>query len=281
LQTGATLAMTLLALLAFAANSLLCRAALRPGLVDPASFTSMRLAAGAVALMLISRARARRGGGVGGSWTSGAVLFTYAIAFSLAYLRLDAGTGALILFGSVQAAMIGWGIAKGSRPRVVEWLGTAVALCGLVVLTRPGFAAPDPRGALLMALAGAAWGAYSIVGRDAADPVASNAGNFVRAVPLALGVSLLACDTFQASVAGAGLAVASGAITSGVGYAFWYSALRGLSATRAAVVQLAVPVLAAAGGVAFLDERIGLRFVAAAALVLGGIGLALTARARG
>ena len=276
---GATAALTSAALAAFAANSLLCRAALRPGLVDAATFTSVRLFSGAVALALIARSIGAGSGGARGSWPSAIALFGYASLFSFAYLRLDAGAGALILFGSVQATMIGWGLAAGERPRTAEWAGLAISLAGLVLLTHPGLTAPDAGSALLMAFAGLSWGAYSLRGRGGVDAVAANASNFARSLPMALAVSLFAVGGAHISVTGLALAVASGAATSGVGYAVWYLALRGLTAPRAAIVQLAVPVLAAAGGVAFLGEHVTLRLVVAGVLVLGGIGLAVTARA--
>ncbi|HLA78465.1 MAG TPA: DMT family transporter [Vicinamibacteria bacterium] len=278
LGTAATVALTTVALLAFAANSLLCRAALRPGLVDAASFTSVRLASGALALVLVARLTGRGGGSSTGSWLSALALFAYAAFFSFAYLRLDAGVGALVLFGSVQATMIGWGLAAGERPRSAEWVGLAVSLLGLVLLTRPGLTSPDPAGTLLMALAGVAWGAYSLRGRASPDAVADNASNFARTVPMALAASLLAIGQAHLSTGGVLLAGASGALTSGVGYAVWFLALRGLTPARAAMVQLAVPVLAAVGGVLFLGERVTLRLLAAGILVLGGIALAVTAR---
>lgn len=278
LGTAATVALTTVALLAFAANSLLCRAALRPGLVDAASFTSVRLASGALALVLMARLTDRGGRRSTGSWLSAAALFAHAAFFSFAYLRLDAGVGALVLFGSVQATMIGWGLAVGERPRTAEWVGLAVSLLGLIVLTRPGLTSPDVAGAVLMALAGVAWGVYSLRGRATPDAVAANASNFARTVPMALAASLLAISQAHLSTGGLLLAGASGALSSGVGYAVWYLALRGLTATRAAMVQLAVPVLAAVGGVLFLGERVTLRLLAAGILVLGGIALAVTAR---
>jgi drug/metabolite transporter (DMT)-like permease len=273
----ATAALTATALVAFAANSLLCRSALRPGLVDAATFTSVRLASGALALSLIAWRRGRLE--AHGSLASTFALFGYAAAFSFAYLRLAAGTGALILFGSVQATMVGSGLVFGERPRLVEWVGLAIAIVGLVLLVRPGATAPDALGAGLMALAGAAWGAYSLRGRGGRDPVAANARNFVGSLPLALLTSVVTLRSLHASAAGVVLAAVSGALTSGVGYAVWYAALRGLTATRAAIVQLAVPVLAAVGGVVVLGETISVRLVGCAALVLGGVALAVSARA--
>lgn len=249
-------------------------------LVDAASFTSLRLVTGALALGALARALggAPRSGASGGSWLAAAALFGYAIAFSFAYLRLEAGAGALILFGAVQVTMNGWALARGHAPRTLEWVGLAVSVAGLLVLTAPGLSAPDPGAAGLMALAGVAWGVYSLLGHAVADPTAANARNFLLAVPMALAVSLLG-PTPRLTPAGFGLAAASGALTSGVGYAVWYAALRGLSAPRAAIVQLAVPVLAALGGVALLGERATLRLVASGVLVLGGIALAVRSRA--
>ncbi len=279
----ATAALTAIALVAFASNSLLARAALRERLVDAASFTLVRLAAGALALLLLTWRRPRAasaddGSGWPGSWIAAAALFLYAIAFSLAYLRLDAGTGALILFAAVQATMIGWGLFAGHRPARSEWVGLGIALAGLVVLVAPGLSAPDPAGAALMALAGAAWGVYSLRGRGTADPVATNASNFTRSVPLAVAVSVLLASEAHASPAGLLLASVSGAVTSGLGYAVWYAALTGLTPLRAAVVQLAVPVLAAAGGAVLFGEAVTLRLVGAGILVLGGIALAVVGR---
>jgi drug/metabolite transporter (DMT)-like permease len=270
----AVAAATAAALVCFALNSLLCRLALRSGSIDPASFSAIRLGSGALALVLLVRAG---GGHVGGSWTSAASLFAYAVPFSFAYLRLTAGTGALILFGSVQASMIGWGLWRGEHPRAGEWLGLALSLGGLVALVLPSLTAPPPGSAALMALAGAAWAAYSLQGRGARDPLGANAGNFLRTVPAIALVTAVAAvgPGVRASGSGVGLAVVSGAICSGAGYAVWYAALRGLTRTRAAIVQLAVPVLAAAGGVALLGESVSLRLVASGAAILSGVALAI------
>jgi len=271
------------AMTAFAANSLLCRAALGGGLVDATTFTSLRLVSGALALAMLAPRGGRAGGGHG-SWASAAALFGYALAFSLAYLRIPAAVGALLLFGAVQATMIGWALVSGERPRPLEWLGLVTALAGLVTLTRPGLAAPDPLGCGLMVAAGACWGVYSLRGRSSGDPLGANAAHFSRAVPLALAASLvgLGLGAPRLSPAGVLLAVASGALASGVGYALWFAALQGLTATQAAIVQLTVPPLAAAGAVAFLGERLSLRLAVAGALILGGVGLAVsTGRRRG
>jgi len=273
-----TVLLTSLALVAFAGNSILCRMALGGGLIDPAGFTAVRLASGALTLWLLLAAR---GGGwprLEGHWASAAALFTYAAAFSLAYVSLDAGTGALILFGAVQLTMLLAGLRAGERPRPFEWLGLALALAGLVVLVRPGISAPAPVGAALMAAAGIAWGVYSLRGRGSREPLRNTAGNFMMAAPVAVLLVPLAGGTGTWTSTGVVLAVASGALASGVGYAIWYAALPALTATRAALVQLLVPVLAAAGGVALLSEAIPLRLPVAAALVLGGVALAVTAK---
>jgi drug/metabolite transporter (DMT)-like permease len=278
-MTGRTAGLTAATLVCFAANSLLCRAALRPGLADAATFTLVRMASGAVMLAALVRLRpGDRGGLHGGSWLSALALAGYALAFSFAYLRIDAGTGALVLFAAVQAGMIGWGIARGEHPRAREWVGLVLALAGLVLLARPGRTAPDPVGLALMVLAGLAWAAYSLRGRHARDPLGANADNFARGALLTLAAVVLA-PAWQATPAGLTLAVGSGAVASGLGYTLWYAALRGLERTQAAVVQLAVPVLAAAGGVLLLGEDVTLRLVASGAVILGGIALALTARA--
>lgn len=276
---GRTLALTGGALLAFAANSVLCRLALGRRSIDPASFATVRLASGALMLLAIravSRGRSPRVSRAG--WMSAVVLFLYAAAFSFAYLSLHVGTGALILFGSVQATMILAALRSGERFRAPEAAGLALALGGLVYLVSPGLAAPSPVGSALMAAAGVSWGVYSLRGRGSGDPLGDTAASFLRSVPLSAAVSAIAIGVAHRSAhlswAGVGLAVASGALASGVGYVIWYAALRGLSAIRAATVQLAVPALAAAGGVLFLSERVSVRLVLSAVLILGGVALA-------
>jgi len=268
--------LTALALVAFAGNSILCRSALGARLIDPAGFTAVRLAAGAATLWLVI---AVRSGGVprlAGRWSSAAALFLYAAAFSLAYITLSAGTGALILFGAVQLTMILAGLRAGERPQPAEWLGLALAAAGLVVLVRPGLTAPAPAGSALMALAGVAWGVYSLKGRGSTEPLRNTAGNFLRTLPMAALLLLVARGGAAWEPRGILLAAASGALASGCGYAIWYAALPALTATRAALVQLLVPVLAAVGGVVLLGEAIPLRLPVAAALVLGGVALAVT-----
>jgi drug/metabolite transporter (DMT)-like permease len=268
-------------MLAFAGNSVLCRLALGAGAIGAADFTLIRLLAGSVALLVIGVARGRTGRELLAPDLAGAMaLFGYAAAFSGAYRELTAGTGALLLFGSVQVTMIGTGLLRGERPAPVEWLGLLVALGGLAWLVSPGLAAPPWRGAGLMIGAGASWGIYSLRGQRRRDPVVATAANFIWAVPLAGLLRVLAPGSVTFSPAGVGWAVLSGAVTSGLGYALWYTALPRLTATRAATVQLTVPVLAAAGGVAFLAETISARLALASVLVLGGVGLAILRRRR-
>ena len=270
-----TVLLTLLALIAFAANSVLCRLALGADLIDPVSFTIIRLTSGALVLLPLAwAAESGRGSPWGsGSWLSAVALLAYAGAFALAYQSLATGTGALILFAFVQATMIGAAVYRGERPGARQWLGVAMAMMGLAYLLAPGVAAPHPPGAALMALAGAAWGVYSLRGRRATDPVATTADNFGRAALLAVPMLAAAPWYGQASAAGAGLAAASGAVTSGLGYVAWYAAVPRLGPTRAAVVQLLVPVLAAVGGIALLDEPLVTRVVVSGLVTLGGIGL--------
>jgi len=270
-------ALTAASLVCFAANSLLCRAALRPRLVDPATFTSVRLASGAAALAIFLALR-RRARPAGGSAASALALFAYAAAFSLAYVRIGAGVGALLLFAAVQATMLGWSVAHGARPGAVQWLGAATALGGLALLALPGASAPEPLGAALMIAAGAAWGAYSLRGRAARDPLSTTAHNFLWSVPLTLAFSVGLAHEAVATPGGVALAVASGALASGGGYSLWYAAVPQLGATRAAAVQLAVPALAGLGATAFLGERLTPRLAAAAAAIL--VGIALTLRRR-
>lgn len=275
-----TLGLTALAMTAFAGNSLLCRQALAHTRLDPATFTSVRLASGALALALL--ARARGGSPVArGGWGSALALFAYAAAFSFAYVSLPASTGALLLFGAVQTTMIGQGLRSGERLRPLQVAGLLLALAGLAGLLLPGASAPAPLGAALMLTAGVAWGVYSLRGRGAGDPVLVTSGNFARAVPFALATSLACLRSATWDPAGVALAVVSGAIASGVGYALWYSALPGLTATSAATVQLSVPVLASLGAIAFLGEALSARLVAGSAAILGGIALVIRERARG
>lgn len=270
-------AATALAMVAFAGNSLLCRQALAHTRVDPATFTSIRILSGALTLAML--ARSRGGAAVGrGSWGSALALFAYAAGFSFAYVSLPASTGALLLFGAVQATMIGQGLRSGERLRGAQVAGLVVAFAGLVWLLAPGLSAPEPRGAALMIGAGVAWGVYSLRGRGAGDPLRVTAGNFLRAAPFALATSLALAGRASWDPAGAALAAASGALASGVGYAIWYTALGGLGATQAATVQLSVPVLASLGGIALLGEHVTPRLGIASVAILGGIALVILER---
>jgi drug/metabolite transporter (DMT)-like permease len=276
--------LTALTLAAFAANSLLCRMALGGDLIDPVSFAAVRLMSGAAVLVMLSFLRRRVAKPhmsrpiVLGSWISAAALFVYAAAFSLAYVSLSAGTGALILFGSVQITMVAAALLAGERLGLRRWIGAAGALGGLVYLVLPGITAPDPLGASLMGLAGIAWGIYSLRGKGSSSPVAATAGNFLRTAPMALAASAFTVSVVRLihlQRAGILLALISGTVTSGLGYALWYRVLRHISAIQASVLQLSVPVLAAFGGVVFLSERVSLRLAAASALILGGVALAV------
>lgn len=292
LRTARTFALTSLALVAFAANSLLCRKALGAGAIDAASFTAARVASGAAVLAVLALARRgvvpARAPRFGGSARAAAWLVLYALAFSFAYRDLTAGTGALLLFGAVQLTMLLAAVRGGERPPPLEWLGLALAAGGLVALVLPGLAAPPLLAAGSMALAGVAWGRYSLAGRGSKDALGDTAGNFARGTPIVLAALALAAvferageldaGRVHASAHGLVLAVLSGALTSGLGYVVWFAALRDLSSARAALVQLAVPVLAAFGGVLALGETLTPRLAACGATILGGIALALCAR---
>ncbi|MEM6254404.1 MAG: DMT family transporter [Cyanobacteria bacterium P01_D01_bin.156] len=263
-------------LVAFAANSLLTRMALGADSIDAASFMTLRLSAGAIiltAIMVLSQGKSVVP--LQGKWTAALMLFFYAVTFSFSYLQLSAGTGALILFGTVQVTMILSALKQGETPQLPEWIGLWLALAGLVYLVSPGLAAPPIVGSTLMVMAGIAWGLYSLLGRGNKNPVAYTTANFVRTVPLAVGVSLVSLSQVHLTQTGVILALLSGALASGVGYAIWYAALQGLTATRAATVQLAVPVIASIGGILFLQETLTLRLSFSSLLILGGIGLAI------
>lgn len=263
-----------LAMIAFAGNSLLCRLALKHTTIDAASFTAIRLVSGAVMLWLVVRMRGDARAGAG-NWLSALALFAYAAGFSYAYLSLSAASGALLLFGAVQATMISHGLWKGERLRWPQLAGLLLAFGGLVGLLLPGLSAPPLQGAALMLGAGVAWGIYSLRGRGAGDATRVTAGNFLRAVPIAAALSVLMLGGTTLDKAGMLYAVASGALASGLGYAIWYTALPALKATNAATVQLSVPVIAALGGVVFLGETITLRLALASMAILGGIALVI------
>lgn len=275
-----TVGLTIGALLAFAGNSLLCRLALGEVAIDAASYTALRLIAGALTLWLICRWRGGQRAEVtsGKSARAGTLLFLYAIAFAYAYQSLSAGSGALILFAAVQLTMIGAALAAGERPSPVQWCGWSLAMAGLVYLVFPGIAAPSLGGALSMIAAGVAWGGYSLIGRGVADPIVATKENFLRAVPWTLAGLLIHWPRLMASPVGIAWALLSGAVTSGLGYVLWYAALARLSTSRAATVQLAVPLLAALGGVILLSEAVTARLLIAAVGIIGGIALALSGR---
>ncbi|MSU89671.1 EamA family transporter [Rhodobacteraceae bacterium 2CG4] len=270
------LLLTVTALVAFAANSILNRAALAGQDMDPAVFTAIRLVSGAAVLAALAAARGGSSILRAGTPLSAAALLVYAVFFSFAYVTLDTGLGALLLFGGVQITMFGGALLAGQRPGPYRWAGSAMGLAGLAVLFLPGAAAPDPLGAAMMLLAAAGWGVYSLRGARAGDPLATTAGNFVYAAPVALALMLAAGDP-GAPVTGTAvaLAVASGAAASGLGYAIWYAALPALDASLAAVAQLTVPLIALAGGIVLLGESASLTFALAAALILGGVALAV------
>ncbi|MEO0708004.1 MAG: DMT family transporter [Cyanobacteria bacterium J06649_5] len=303
-----TALLTGLSLIAFAANSLLTRMALGEASIDAASFVTIRLTSGALMLLFISafsqtalsqtafkktafkKTAFKKPSFSQKSFSTvphshkpkayiaAVMLFVYAVAFSFAYRQLAAGTGALILFGTVQLTMVLAALKQGEKPSRLEWSGLFIAMVGLVYLVSPGLAAPPIVGSMLMMISGIAWGFYSLIGRGAISPVVNTQNNFIRAVPLALGVSLISFSQWHLSAQGIVLAVLSGALASGVGYALWYAALRGLTATRAATVQLSVPVIAAAGGTLFLNEALSVRLAIASLMILGGIGTAVLGR---
>ncbi len=266
--------LTLLAMVAFAGNSLLCRLALKSTEIDAASFTSIRLISGALTLYLIVYFRSNKTA-ASGSWLSAFVLFIYTAGFSFAYLHLTAATGALLLFSSVQASMIGYGIAKGERLYALQLLGLVIAIAGLIVLLLPGLNRPPVFSSLLMICAGIAWGIYSLLGRTAKDATALTAGNFLRAIPFALVLSVAMLGARSFDQLGIVYAIFSGALTSGIGYAIWYSVLPALKASTAASVQLSVPAIAAAGGVLLLDEPASWRLAFASVAILSGIALVI------
>lgn len=273
--------LVVLAMLAFAGNSLLCRMALKHTNIDPASFTAMRLLSGACMLCCVVWLRnakassARATAQDGGNWLSACALFVYAAGFSYAYVSMSAATGALLLFGTVQATMVGYGVWQGERLRRWQLIGLTLAVAGLVALMLPGLAAPSLLGSISMMGAGAAWGIYSLRGKGAGDPTRVTAGNFLRTLPMALVLLLLMSKHLSLDVAGLALAVLSGALASGLGYALWYQALPALPATQAASVQLSVPVIAALGGVVFIGEALSWPTVLASITILGGIALVI------
>lgn len=263
---------TLVSLFAFAGNSVLCRLALGEEAIDAASFTSIRLLSGIIFLaVLLKLTSGADSSSSKGSWSASLMLFIYAVAFSFAYVSLETGTGALILFGLVQMTMISIGLYQGNKLHAMEWFGVLLAFSGLVYLMMPGLGAPSLNGFILMAVAGIAWGIYTLAGKGSTNPINDTAYNFYRTLPFVFVLTLVTFQQAELSNKGILLAILSGALASGLGYAIWYMALKGLSGTQAAVVQLFVPVIAAIGGVVFADEAFSLRLALSALLILGGI----------
>ncbi|NOX76683.1 MAG: DMT family transporter [Gammaproteobacteria bacterium] len=261
-----------MALIAFAANSVLCRLALGGDTIDASSFTIVRLLSGVIVLLAIIGARRKISEvSTKGSWAAGFLLFLYAVTFSYAYVSLDTGTGALILFGSVQITMIALSLASGTRLHIAEWVGVITAFTGFVYLVLPGVTAPSAIGFMLMAVAGVAWGMYTLKGRSSKNPLMDTAYNFLRTMPFILVLAVITMSHSHYSLEGVVLALLSGGITSGVGYTIWYIALGGLSSTQAAVLQLLVPVIAALGGIVFVSETVTFRLTLSTVIILGGI----------
>ncbi|MDO8359824.1 MAG: DMT family transporter [Devosia sp.] len=274
------IALTAVAMLAFAANSVLARLAFATGDAEAMSYTGIRLAAGALTLFALLAARGRSSARLGGSWAGAAALFGYALLFSIAYILLGAGTGALILFASVQIGILGWAVLKGDRPGALEWLGIAVAFAALVYLVSPGLVAPHPLGTAMMVVSGLCWAVYTLIGRGSKSPLVDTAGNFVRCLPLAAVLIVAGAATHGVTPLAAAYAVASGAVASGIGYAIWYAVLPSHSRSRAAIVQLTVPAIAATGGVLLIGETLSPRLVIASLGIIGGVALALVAADR-
>jgi drug/metabolite transporter (DMT)-like permease len=274
---------TAFALMAFAANSVLNRLALGGNTIDASSYISIRLVSGAIALILINGMRKKEFSSLKTAFSEPTIaafapafyLFLYGIAFSFAYRNLSSGTGAFILFGTVQATILSTALIKGERPRFIEWLGLIIALSGLIYLVLPGLAAPDPFSAFLMALAGISWGFYTLKGRGVSDPIEATALNFIRSVPMILVAYIFTLTNVHLTTEGVIYALISGIVTSAVGYAVWYTALKGLTTTQSALLQLFVPIIAALGGVIFLSESLTMRLVGAGLMIIGGVVLAL------
>ncbi len=271
--------LTAFALVCFAFNSILCRFALRTNEIDPTSFTAIRLVSGAVVLLIILTFLDKRNSKAKkGNWLSAFFLFVYAICFSFAYVSLTTATGALILFGSVQATMLVYAIISGERPKIIEWIGFLIAIFGLLYLVFPGLTAPPLYFSILMAIAGISWGFYTLRGKGSSNPLAETAGNFVRTIPFVILASLPFVYQINLSSKGVLLAVLSGAVASGIGYSVWYAALKYHTASRAAILQLSVPAIAAFGGAFLLFETISIRLIFASCFIIGGIGMSIVGR---
>ena len=277
------IASTIFALLAFAANSVLCRMALGANAIDASSFTVIRLFSGIIILLVLVTLtnklnKVEAVNTSKSSWLAGCMLFIYAVAFSFGYISLDTGTGALILFGAVQITMIISSVISGNKLHISEWLGLATAFAGFVYLVFPSLTTPSLMGFILMSISGMAWAFYTLLGRSSKNPLRDTSYNFLRTSPFILVLMILAYNSAHITSTGLILAVLSGAIASGVGYFIWYIALTGLSVTQGAVVQLFVPIIAAIGGVIFTSELITLRLIESSALVLGGILIVILGR---
>lgn len=293
---------TALAMLAFAGNSVLCRLALEQGIIDPASFTSVRILSGALMLvvLLLLMPQKRKPNNEAhpeqlhsslqqknlfrfahSTWSGGLALFFYAAGFSFAYITLPAGTGALILFATVQITMLSSALLTGSRLAMAQWIGFVMALLGLVFLLLPGISSPPLFGSVLMMIAGISWGIYSILGKSVINPTRATTENFIRAILPALLLSLLFMNDLSLTTHGVLLAITSGALTSGIGYAIWYAVLPHLKAESSASLQLTVPVIATMGGVIWLGETVTLRLVLASAAILGGVAMVVLKSKKG
>lgn len=276
--------LTILALIAFASNSVLCRMALGDQSIDAASFTGIRLFSGSLTLLLLVflsfKPNKRNRELQKGSWISGALLFLYAACFSYAYISLETGTGALIVFTSVQITMITYAIIHGRQLSSTEWIGMILAFGGFIYLVSPGVSAPSLEGFILMTVSGFGWGMYSVRGKLTVNPLEDTAFNFVRSLPFVLLLLALGFNEIKISNKGMILALTSGALTSGIGYTIWYMALKGMNNVQASVVQLLVPAFAALGGVLVLSEKLSLRLILSSLIILGGIFLVITARRR-
>jgi drug/metabolite transporter (DMT)-like permease len=266
-------------LVAFAANSVICRLALGADTIDASSFSIIRLLSGTLILFaMVALRKNHRRSSARRPWLSSLMLLVYAFSFSFAFLTLNTGTGALILFGSVQTTMIVASLVSGTRLHMTEWFGVSIAFVGFVFLVLPGVSAPSFTGLLLMTMAGIAWGVYTLKGRESDSPLADTFNNFLGTTPVVLVLAVITVHSAHYTLEGIVLAILSGAIASGIGYTIWYTALGGLSATQAAVVQLSVPVIAALGGVVFVSEAITLRLTLSALMILGGILLVAVGR---
>ena len=265
-----------IAMCCFAANSLLARSALAPFLIDPVSFPLVRaFSAAAVLAVAVAVRRGTLPKMAASSWRSRCMLLAYLVFFALAYTRLSAGTGTLILFATVQLSMLSVGLWKGDRLPFLSWIGFGAAALGLVLLVAPGLEAPDPIGSIFMGISGLAWGMFSVLARRASDPLEANAANFLGCIPLLLLMHLLPDTDFHVSAVGVALAIVSGTIASGLGYVIWYAALKRMQTIHAAAVQLSVPAIAALGGVVVLAEPVTIRLVVSSLAVVGGVALVI------